>query len=122
VGRDPHGTASRWRYADGGGHLAAVASISTPFCGDCNRLRITADGVAYTCLFAATGTDLKPWLRPAAGGATDPAGLAAALAGLWRTRRDRWSEERQEHLAADSARGSAPGPMAAHAEMAYLGG
>jgi cyclic pyranopterin phosphate synthase len=122
VGRDPHGTASRWRYTDGSGHLAAVASISTPFCGDCNRLRITADGVAYTCLFAAEGTDLKPWLRPAPGGVSDPAGLAAALAALWRGRSDRWSEERHARLAADSASGSAPPAVASHAEMAYLGG
>jgi cyclic pyranopterin phosphate synthase len=113
VGRAPHGTASRWRYrdrpaADGGAHLAVVASITAPFCGDCNRLRITADGVAYSCLFAGGGTDLRPWLRPR----PDPAGLRAALQGLWRARRDRWSEER--HEAADQR----PTP----AEMAYLGG
>jgi cyclic pyranopterin phosphate synthase len=118
VGRAPHGTASRWRYRDrapregggpdGGAHLAVVASITAPFCGDCNRLRITADGVAYSCLFAGGGTDLRPWLRPR----PDPAGLQAALQGLWRARRDRWSEER--HEAADQR----PTP----AEMAYLGG
>ncbi len=108
VGRTPHGTAGRWRYLDGGGHLAVVASISAPFCGDCNRLRITADGVAYSCLFAATGTDLRPWLRPR----PEPAGLQQALEALWRARSDRWSEERQE--AADQR----PAP----AEMAYLGG
>jgi cyclic pyranopterin phosphate synthase len=121
VGRDPHGTASRWRYGDGGGHLAAVASITTPFCGDCNRLRITADGVAYTCLFAATGTDLKPWLRPAAGGA-DASGLRDALQGIWIARDDRWSEERGGYLAPGGPgrpNATAAGP---HAEMAYLGG
>ena len=108
VGRAPHGTAGRWRYRDGGGHLAVVASITAPFCGDCNRLRITADGVAYSCLFSATGTDLRPWLRPR----PEPARLRQALEQLWRARRDRWSEERQE--AADQR----PAP----AEMAYLGG
>jgi cyclic pyranopterin phosphate synthase len=117
VGRAPHGTASRWRYRDGGGgaggggsgvHLAAVASITAPFCGDCNRLRVTADGVAFTCLFAGSGTDLRPWLRPR----PDAAALEAALRQLWRQRRDRWSEERQ-----DAAAGR-PAP----AEMAYLGG
>ncbi len=60
LGRATHGTASRWRYRDrspdGGGLLAVVASVSAPFCGDCNRLRVTADGIAYTCLFAAPGT------------------------------------------------------------------
>jgi cyclic pyranopterin phosphate synthase len=109
VGRSPHGTASRWRYRDRDGvHLAVVASITAPFCGDCNRLRITADGVAYSCLFAGSGTDLRPWLRPT----PDPAQLRQALAGLWRARRDRWSEERQE---ADEHRPAPP-------EMAYLGG
>jgi GTP 3',8-cyclase len=117
VGRSAHGTAARWRYRDGGGsggpggsHLAVVASISAPFCGDCNRLRVTADGVAYSCLFAATGLDLKPWLRPG----PDPAGLGAALSGQWRARRDRYSEERQEQTLEAAQR--------PHAEMAYLGG
>jgi cyclic pyranopterin phosphate synthase len=123
VGRAPHGTARRWRYrdgaaeaagADGGAHLAVVASISEPFCGDCNRLRVTADGVAYTCLFAGSGTDLRPWLRPG----PDAAGLEQALRGLWLQRRDRWSEERQEFRSPDTL---TPSPRA-HAEMAYLGG
>nr|WP_225867221.1 radical SAM protein [Cyanobium sp. PCC 7001] len=111
VGRAPNGTASRWRYRDraDGLHLAVVASITAPFCGDCNRLRVTADGQAYTCLFAERGTDLRPWLRPA----PDPAGLVAALAGLWRQRHDRSSEERATHPG---------GPSRPHAEMAYLGG
>ncbi|MCP9917156.1 cyclic pyranopterin phosphate synthase MoaA, partial [Cyanobium sp. ATX 6F1] len=114
VGRSAHGTASRWRYRDGGLHVAVVASISAPFCGDCNRLRVTADGIAYGCLFATSGTDLKPWLRPA----LDSTGLAGALGGLWEARTDRYSEERQERqLVASSAQAAAP-----RAEMAYLGG
>jgi cyclic pyranopterin phosphate synthase len=114
LGRESHGTASRWRYRDGAGHLAVVASVSTPFCGDCNRLRVTADGIAYTCLFAApsSGLDLRPWLQPGI-----PARqLRAAMAGRWRGRADRWSEER---LAAWQE-GVPPGSR--HAEMAYLGG
>ena len=109
IGRDPHGTAHRWRYRDRTGGIAVVASVSQPFCGDCNRLRVTADGVAYTCLFAApsSGLDLKPWLHPTG----DPTGLRQALAHLWRGRHDRYSEERQT---------SAGGRN--HAEMAYLGG
>jgi cyclic pyranopterin phosphate synthase len=114
IGRPGHGTASRWRYRDGAGHLAVVASITAPFCGDCNRLRLTADGVAYTCLFAASGLDLKPWLQPS----PDPEGLDRALRSLWRQRRDRYSEERS--MAA--ATGSAAKNPRAHAEMAYLGG
>ncbi|MFN9548197.1 MAG: GTP 3',8-cyclase MoaA [Cyanobacteriota bacterium] len=114
LGRNRHGTASRWRYRDGAGHLALVASVSTPFCGDCDRLRVTADGLAYTCLFAdpASGFDLRPWLQPGiAAGA-----LREAIAGLWRARADRWSEERLE-----AWRQGAPPPVR-HAEMAYLGG
>lgn len=111
VGRAPHHTAGRWRYQDraDGLHLAVVASISAPFCGDCNRLRITADGQAYTCLFAERGTDLRPWLRPA----PDLAALQQALEALWEQRHDRYSEERARQPA------SASSP---HAEMAYLGG
>lgn len=111
VGRDPHGTATRWRYGDGGGMVAVVASVSAPFCGDCNRLRITADGMAYTCLFAnpESGVDLRPWLRPS----LQPEALTAALRRLWMDRSDRYSEERAERRTQGSAR---------PAEMAYLGG
>ncbi len=112
LGRGAHGTASRWSYRDGGGHLAVVASVSAPFCGDCNRLRVTADGIAYTCLFAApaSGLDLRPWLKP-----STPAGkLREAIRGLWQGRADRWSEER---LAAWSA-----GAGVDHVAMATLGG
>jgi cyclic pyranopterin phosphate synthase len=121
LGRSAHGTAGRWRYRDGGGtgpggggHLAAVASVSEPFCDDCNRLRVTADGIAYTCLFAAPGSglDLRPWLTPSA--PTDA--VREALASLWRHRSDRWSEERQAAWAS-GAPAATP-----HAEMAYLGG
>ena len=117
LGRGRHGTASRWRYRDGGGHLAVVASISAPFCGDCNRLRVTADGIAYTCLFAApgSGVDLRPWLHPG----QPPERLRAAIRGLWRERADRYSEERQS---AGCISGSATASSPAHAEMAYLGG
>ena len=107
--RQAHSTARRWRYRDGAGGIAVVASVSQPFCGDCNRLRVTADGVAYTCLFAApsSGLDLKPWLQPS----RDPRGLEQAFTELWHSRRDRYSEERQ----------ASPGGRR-HAEMAYLGG
>jgi len=111
LGRSRHGTASRWRYRDGGGVLATVASISAPFCGDCNRLRVTADGLAYTCLFAAPGSglDLRPWLTPG----QPPAALREGIASLWRQRADRASEERGEA----NTPGSTP-----HVEMARLGG
>jgi len=110
LGRPSHGTASRWRYRDGGGQLAVVASISAPFCGDCNRLRVTADGIAYTCLFAAPGhgVDLKPWLQPDST-LTD---LVQTMATLWQHRSDRYSEQRAQQ----------PAHAAPRAEMAYLGG
>jgi cyclic pyranopterin phosphate synthase len=95
-----------------------VASISAPFCGDCNRLRVTADGIAYTCLFAAPGSglDLRPWLQQG-----QPANaLNEAIRGLWRRRADRYSEERGSLAAMAGANAQGRGP--AHAEMAYLGG
>jgi len=112
LGRATGGTARRWRYGDGGGLLAMVASVSEPFCGDCNRLRVTADGIAYTCLFAhpGSGIDLKPWLA-AAGTQTH---LTQGLAALWQRRHDRYSEDRSQ-AQLERERPS-------HAEMAYLGG
>lgn len=104
LGRDVGGTAQRWRYADGGGVLGVIASISEPFCGDCNRLRVTADGQAFSCLFASEGTDLSPHIH------SDVA-LQAVIQNLWRQRNDRYSEHRRD-LA----------PRASLAEMAYLGG
>ena len=104
LGRDSGVTANRWRYRDDNGGLGVIASISEPFCGDCNRLRITADGQAFTCLFASEGVDLKPVLNNAAA-------LQKRIAGLWIHRSDHYSEERHHHL-----------PRPSHAEMAYLGG
>lgn len=114
LGRQAHGTASRWRYRDGVAHLAVVASISAPFCGDCDRLRITADGVAYTCLFASSGVDLKPWLRPSSSAAHS---LSGALQDLWSQRHDRYSEERKMEQPSENV--TTPRSLA---EMAYLGG
>lgn len=82
--------ANRWRYADGAGEIGMISSVTQPFCGDCTRARLSADGELYTCLFAARGTDLRGLLR---GGATDD-DLARAVAGVWRTRSDRYSEIR----------------------------
>jgi len=109
MGRATHATAARWRYRDGQGLLATVASISQPFCGDCNRLRITANGIAHTCLFSAEGSDLRQPLR------AGPDVLRAALETIWSERRDRYSEER-------AARLQSPNSAPVHPEMAYLGG
>jgi cyclic pyranopterin phosphate synthase len=72
------------------GEIGVIASVTRPFCGDCTRLRVSADGTAYTCLFAATGTDLRAVLRS---GADDDA-LVGAISSIWRERADRYSEIR----------------------------
>ena len=113
VGRQPGSTARRWRYRDGGGFVSTIASISEPFCGDCNRLRVTADGMAYTCLFASQGTDLKPALDPRQPDMV----LTRQLRSLWRQRQDRYSEER-----ALRSRQAGLTPRPSPAEMAYIGG
>ncbi len=71
----PSETARRWIFADGGGEAGIIAPVTEPFCGHCNRLRLTADGQLRTCLFSLEEHDLKPLLR---GGADDGA-LAARL-------------------------------------------
>jgi cyclic pyranopterin phosphate synthase len=84
--------AGRWRYRDGSGEIGVISSVSQPFCGDCTRARLSAEGKMYTCLFSATGTDLRGPLRA---GATD-ADLRAIVEDLWAVRADRYSELRSE--------------------------
>ena len=72
-----HAPATLWRYRDGGGAVGAIASVTKPFCGDCDRVRLTAEGMFRNCLFALHETDLRALLR---GGCDDDA-LAAAIAG-----------------------------------------
>ena len=55
--------AERYRYRDGSGEIGVIASVSQPFCGDCTRARISADGHLYTCLFGVIGHDLRELLR-----------------------------------------------------------
>jgi cyclic pyranopterin phosphate synthase len=99
--------ALRYRYRDGGGEIGLIASVTMPFCGACARLRLSADGQVYTCLFAQTGTSLRDPMRAGA----DDAALTALLAGVWRARTDRYSEIRSEATAA-----------AKKIEMYYIGG
>jgi len=87
--------ASRWRYRDGGGEIGVIASVSQPFCGDCTRARLSADGQLFTCLFAARGHDLRAVLRS---GGNDEA-IRRFIVETWTGRRDRYSEERTEATA-----------------------
>ena len=82
--------AKRYAFKDGQGEIGFISSVSAPFCGDCHRARLSADGTVYTCLFAAQGTDLRGALRA---GASD-ADLVGLLQNVWRHRTDRYSEVR----------------------------
>jgi GTP 3',8-cyclase len=103
--------AKRWRYKDGKGEIGIIASVTQPFCGDCTRSRISAEGKLYTCLFAVRGHDLRALIRS---GATDEQ-LAAKLAEIWRVRGDRYSELRAQ-TSVDPAIGERK------VEMSYIGG
>jgi cyclic pyranopterin phosphate synthase len=82
--------AQRYRYRDGAGEIGVITSVTQPFCADCTRARLSADGQLYTCLFATSGHDLRAVLRS---GASD-ADLADALRAIWTRRDDRYSELR----------------------------
>jgi cyclic pyranopterin phosphate synthase len=82
--------AGRWRYLDGAGEFGIISSVTRPFCRDCTRARLSADGQLYTCLFAVAGRDLRAVLRD---GSTDDE-LQRFIAGIWRARDDRYSELR----------------------------
>jgi GTP 3',8-cyclase len=98
--------ATRYRYADGGGEIGLIASVTRPFCGDCTRARISADGHFYTCLFTAVGHDLRAILRDPshADEASADAALRDAVAAVWRARDDRYSEIRTEATSAELPR------------------
>jgi len=99
--------ARRYRYLDGGGEVGVIASVTQPFCGDCTRARLSAEGRLFTCLFAVRGHDLRALVR---GGASDDE-LADAVRALWGRRSDRYSE----------LRSAATEPLD-KVEMSYIGG
>ncbi|MCC6662709.1 MAG: GTP 3',8-cyclase MoaA [Polyangiaceae bacterium] len=99
--------AKRWRYTDGSGEIGVITSVTSPFCGDCSRARLSAEGSVYTCLFATAGTDLRGPIRA---GATD-AELSELIRTVWSRRDDRYSELRSENT--QSLR---------RIEMSYIGG
>jgi cyclic pyranopterin phosphate synthase len=81
IGRERHGTSGRWRFADGAGEVGFISPVTEPFCGDCNRIRITADGKLRTCLFSMRETDLRAPLRA---GASDDELAEVVRAAVWR--------------------------------------
>jgi cyclic pyranopterin phosphate synthase len=99
--------AERWRYLDGSGEIGVISSVTQPFCADCSRARLSTEGRLYTCLFAASGHDLRGLLR---GGASDEQ-LAGAIAHLWQSRTDRYSEIRSSQTLGQRK-----------IEMSYIGG
>jgi GTP 3',8-cyclase len=99
--------AQRWRYRDGRGEVGVIASVTQPFCGDCTRARISAEGKLFTCLFSVRGNDLRALIR---GGASDDE-LAAAVRGIWSGRTDRYSDLRSAATAGLDK-----------VEMSYIGG
>ncbi len=102
--------AARYRYSDGRGEIGLISSVTEPFCADCHRARLSADGKVYTCLFTALGWDVLGALRA---GADDPE-LARYIGRIWGGRLDRYSDERAGLLAR--------GELRAKVEMSYIGG
>src|SRR5476651_1029427 len=104
-------TAARWRYADGGGEIGLISSVTEAFCSDCTRARLSTEGKLYTCLFASGGHDLRALIRA---GRSD-AEISGAVAQLWRARGDRYSEQRTINTSGLSGRAN-------KVEMSYIGG
>lgn len=101
--------ADRYRFLDTGSEFGIITSITKPFCGDCNRARISADGKLFTCLFASVGTDLKARIR---GGSTQEE-LTEFVSRIWLRREDQYSEVRSDMKRSAGAR---------KIEMSYIGG
>ena len=110
----PGETAARWRYADGAGEIGVISSVTQAFCGDCNRARLSTEGKLFLCLFASQGHDLRALLR---GNYADEQ-ISAAIAPVWQTRSDHYSELR----AALPPDASLPGSPLKRVEMSYIGG
>lgn len=106
-------TAERWLYADGGGEIGVVSSVSKAFCGACTRARLSTEGKLYLCLFASEGYDLRSLLRDPS---VDDLALSNAFARIWQARDDRYSELRSHIDNTDSP------TRAKRIEMSYIGG
>jgi cyclic pyranopterin phosphate synthase len=107
----PGETAERWRYADGGGEVGFISSVTKAFCGDCNRARLSTEGKLFLCLFASQGHDLRALLR----GPYSDEQVSSAIGLIWGDREDRYSELRGAQQA-DTGSGQR------RIEMHYIGG
>jgi cyclic pyranopterin phosphate synthase len=103
----PGEVAERWRYLDGAGEIGVISSVTQPFCGSCSRARLSTEGRLYTCLFAQTGHDLRGLIR----GQHPDEHISAALAEIWHTRLDNYSEVRSSQTTG-----------LRKIEMSYIGG
>ena len=99
--------AARYRYTDIPVEFGLINSITKPFCSDCNRARLSADGKLYTCLFASDGHDLKALVRSQ----IDEERIVDTISKIWMNRHDRYSEKRASGIQ-DSNK----------IEMSYIGG
>jgi len=115
---NPGETAQRWGFADANGRhdkaageIGVISSVTQAFCSECNRARLSTEGQLYLCLFAEKGYDLRSLVR---GNASD-ADLASAIAHIWQSRTDNYSEQRSR-LPVDS------GAPVKRVEMSYIGG
>jgi len=102
--------AERFRYLDGAGEMGIIASVTRPFCGDCSRLRLSADGQLYTCLFGSVSHDLRGLLR----GGAENSEIDRRIQTIWGRRTDRYSERRTEKTLTPVRE--------KRAEMSYIGG
>lgn len=101
--------ASRYRYKDGEGEIGVISSVTDSFCGTCTRIRLSADGKLYTCLFASDGFDIREKMRE---NDFSDSELEQELTRLWGRRKDRYSEERTEETRKNRKK----------IEMSYIGG
>lgn len=99
--------ATMWTHSDGSGEVGFISSVSKPFCGECVRARLSADGHLFTCLFASGGHDLRAIIH----GGGEIGDLTDAIAAVWSRRTDRYSEMRSLETS------SLP-----RIEMSYIGG
>jgi cyclic pyranopterin phosphate synthase len=99
--------AKRWRFQDGAGEIGVIGSVTQPFCGGCTRVRLSAEGQLFTCLFGTQGKDLRGLLRS---GKSDDE-IHDFICDIWNNRRDRYSEIRSSETAELN-----------RVEMSYIGG